>query len=296
MEDPNFKIPLLPQSELDKVKNKFLDIPYATQSPFQILDIYLPEKGKGPYKTIVHFHGGAFLFGTQRDINLAPMLRVLDHGYALISVQYRMSLEARFPAMLWDAKASIRHLRANAKNYNLDTDNIGVWGPSAGGWIVSMLGVTNGNPAFEDLSMGNPQESSSVQAVVDWCGPAGGFLNMDIQIRENRLGEADHNDPDSPESRFMGAPIETIPELVQMASPIKNIYKDLPPFMIHHGGADPIVPVQQSTDFALALKSADCDVTLEIFPFKGHHGQPWYDEVDMSDKVIAFFDQKLGSK
>jgi acetyl esterase/lipase len=292
MEDPKIVIPLLPQSTLDTIKHKFLDVPYCEESAAQILDIYLPET-KGPYPVIVHFHGGAFMFGTQRDINLVPMLRGLDKGFAIISVSYRMSGEARFPAMIYDAKAAIRFIRANALHYDLDTEKIGVWGPSAGGYVVSMLGATNDESVFEDLEMGNASFSSNVQAVVDWCGPSGNFLEMDPALRENDFGDADHNDPLSPESRFMGAPITTIPELVKLASPCTHLKKKLPVFLIQHGEADPIVPVQQSITFAEAIIAAKGQVTLETFSGKGHHGNPWYEEEVMSDRVFEFFKENL---
>lgn len=293
MQQPEIRIPLLPEEVLDSVKNKILDIPYCDQSKSQILDIYYPESGKGPFPVIVHIHGGAFMIGTQRDDNLRPMLRGLSRGYAVVSVQYRMSGEAHFPALIWDAKAAIRFIRANAEKYNLDGDRIAAWGPSCGGYIVSMLGVTDGNPAFEDLSMGNANVSSNVQAVVDWCGPCGGFLNMDTAILKSGIGRADHNDVESPESLIMGAQITKIPELVELACTCRYAHKDVPPFLIHHGEADPIVPVEQSIALAKALKKAGASVTLETFPGKGHHGGKWYDETWLSDKVFDFIDSNL---
>lgn len=292
MEDPKHIIPVLPQAILDTIKHKYLDVSYCDESSAQVLDIYLPET-PGPYPVIVHFHGGAFLFGTQRDINLNPMLRGLDKGFAIISVSYRLSGEARFPALIWDAKAAIRFIRANATKYNLASEKIGVWGPSAGGYIVSMLGATNDEPAFEDLDMGNATFSSSVQAVVDWCGPSGNFLDMDPAILANGFGVADHNDPLSPESRLMGVSITTIPQMVKLASPMTHLKKNLPAFLIHHGEADPIVPVQQSIAFAEAILKAKGQVTLETFSGKGHHGQAWYEEEVMSDKVFSFFQETL---
>ena len=292
MESPNIVIPRLDQKILDAIPHKELDVPYCDQSSAQVLDIYFP-KTKGPYPVIIHFHGGAFMFGTQRDVNLAPMLRGLGKGYAIVSVSYRMSGEARFPAMIYDAKAAIRYLRANALHYNLSTDKIGVWGPSAGGYIVSMLGATNDNPVFEDLSMGNAPYSSSVQAVVDWCGPSGNFLQMDPAIKANGFVDADHNDPLSPESRFIGAPITSVPELVRLATPAPHVSNNLPIFLIQHGEADPIVPLQQSQTFAKAIKDAGGKVTLLTYPGKGHHGNPWYEEEAMSDLVFRFFDETL---
>lgn len=292
MQNPNFRIPLLSQKLLDSVKAKYLDIPYCDESPSQILDIYLPENTAKPYPVIMHYHGGAFMFGTQRDCNLEPMLRGLERGYAVVSVQYRMSGEARFPAFVWDSKAAVRWVRANADKYGFDSGKIAAWGPSAGGYIAAMMGVSGKNPAFEDLSQGNAEYSSEVQAIIDWCGPAGGFLNIDPAIRDNGIGLADHNDPASPESLILGAPIETVPELVELAAPYRYAHKGVPPFLIVHGEADPIVPVQQSRILAEAIEKAAGKerVTLRTYPGKGHHGDPWYDELEISTLCLDFLD------
>ncbi len=104
--------PLNPEF-LEQIKQKYLDLPYCGDSPMQILDLYLPDEKKfqGPYPVIVHTHGGAFANGGQRENSAEPMLRGLERGYAVASVQYRRSREALFPAQLWDVKAAIRSLR-----------------------------------------------------------------------------------------------------------------------------------------------------------------------------------------
>ena len=292
MEKPDVKIPLLEQPVLEKIARKCLDLPYAAQSVSQKLDLYYPETGGGPFPLVVHVHGGAFMFGTKRDCNLKPMLRVLERGYALASVEYRLSGEARFPAPVYDCKAAIRFLRANAARYRLDAARIGIWGPSAGGYLAAMVGATNHSPAFEDLSMGNAWESSAVQAVVDWCGPCGDFTHMDRQIRENGIGDDDHDDPCSPESRLLGHAIQQVRELSRLAAPVTHVSRQCLPFLIHHGEADPIVPVQQSLCLAAAVRAAagEGNVTLRTFPGRGHHGQPWYEEPALTKEVLDFLD------
>lgn len=292
MENPDFKIPPLPDDVLDAIPTKYLNIPYCNQSPAQKLDIYIPKNANKPFPVIVHFHGGAFMLGTRRDDNLVPMLRALEHGYAVVSVEYRLSGEARFPALIWDSKAAIRFLRAHAQTYGFDSQKIAAWGPSAGGYIVAMLGLTVGNPAFEDLTQGNPTVGSEVQAVVDWCGPCGGFLNMDTAITANGIGCADHNAPDSPESRLMGAPIETIPQLVALANPCRYVHRGVPPFLIQHGANDPVVPVQQSQALADTIKAVagEDKVDFKIYQGHGHHGEAWYNTVEMSNSVFRFLD------
>ncbi len=289
----------LPDDLLNSIRTKYLDVPYAAESPMQILDVYLPnekKEGRYPYPVIFHTHGGAFANGDQREDNVIPMLRGLERGYAVVSIQYRRSREAFFPAQVYDAKAALRFIRANAERWHLDPDRVVAWGPSSGGWLASMLGVTAGNPAFEDLSQGNALCSSQVQAVIDWCGPCGGFLEMDRAFRKSGLGEATHDQPDSPESRFLGRPITEIPELVRLACPCTYVHKDMPPFYIVHGSADQVVPVEQSmTFYEEIVKTAGAErAELLVVEGKPHHGAPWYNEQWLSDKCLDFTDRALG--
>lgn len=283
--------------EVEKhIKKKLLDIPYCNQSSSQILDIWYPNDVKhGPYPVIIHFHGGAFRYGGQREDSSEPMLRGADRGYVVVSADYRKSGEARFPAMLYDAKAVIRFLKANAEEYELDPERIALWGPSCGGWLVSMAALTPGNPAFEDLDMGNAQCDTNVKAVIDWCGPCGGFLLMDDAYQKSGVGEAVHNKADSMESLFMGAKLTEISELVQLASPYIYVNKDMPPFFIVHGTADATVPVEQSIKFASAIKyKAGADrVKLYLAENAPHHGKVWWHEDWVADMCFDYLDEIL---
>lgn len=284
--------PKLAREILDGIKEKYLDIPYCDRSPSQVLDLYLPEKREGKCPVIVHFHGGAFMMCTKRDDSVEPMLRGLERGYAVVSAEYRKSGEARYPAMVYDAKTVIRWVRANAEKYGFDTERIAVWGPSSGGWLSSYVAVTNDNPAFEDLSLGYAGFSSRVHACVDWCGPCGGFLEMDKAFRKSGAGVPDHDEAMSPESRFLGCKITEIPELCRMASPIAHVGKATVPFFILHGGIDQIVPVEQSIAFAEAINAAVGEerATLCIAEGKLHHGHPWYHEKWVSEACLDFLD------
>lgn len=294
VDPPQFDIPPLQREILDSIRVKYLDIPYCERSESQKLDLYLPEEHDvKPLPVIVHFHGGGFMICTKRDNSVEPMLRGLDRGYAVVSAEYRKSGEARYPAMVYDAKAVIRWVRANAEKYNFDTDRIAVWGPSSGGWLASYVAVTNDNPAFEDLSMGNGAYSSHVHACIDWCGPCAGFLEMDQVLAEKGTGEPDHSLPDSPESQFLGAPITHVPELVRLASPIAHVRKDTVPFLIIHGSGDEAVPVEQSIAFHGALTQAGADAMLHIAEGKPHHGDMWYHEMWVSDMCLNFLDEQF---
>lgn len=284
-----------PMMDVEHIKRKWLDIPYAAQSPAQKMDIYLPPEGNGPFPVICEFHGGAWLFGDKRDTQQIPMLRGLEKGYAVVCVNYRLSGEAIFPCQIFDAKAAIRYIRANASTYLLDGSRIGAWGPSAGGHLVSLLGTTAGVKELEDLSMGNAGFSSAVQAVVDWCGPSEDFIQMDEEFKKSCMGLADHSSPGSPESLLLGQHILIASELVRFASPMTYANKDIPPFFIQHGSLDQVVPVEQSIHFAAALEKAAGKekVTLDVVPGLTHHGDPAWDTEEMSDKVFGFLDRHL---
>ena len=290
-------IPPIDPEVTDQIEHKVLNVPYAEQSPSQVLDIYYPGGTlSGPYPTIVYYHGGGFAIGEKNDEDLEPMLCSLERGYVVVSVEYRKSAEARFPAALYDAKAAIRFLKANAGFYRLDASRIGVWGPSSGGWIVGMLGVTAGNPAFEDLSMGNASFSSEVDAVLDWCGPCAGFDRLDPMAIESGLPlRRPHSSPDSPESRFLGTDISLVPELCRLANPCIYAHADIPPFFLVHGTADESVPAAQSIAFADALRSKAGEEKVRLYLAEGqpHHGNPWYTEEWVITMCLDFFDETL---
>ncbi len=290
-------IPPVDETLVDAITRKVLDVPYCDRSEAQKLDIYYPEEDQDePYPVLIYFHGGAFRMGSRRDEDVEPMLRAVKYGYVLVSADYRLSTEARFPAVLYDAKAAIRFLRGNAEKYHLDPNRFGAWGPSSGGWIVGMIGTTPNNPAFEDRSMGYADEDDSVQAVMDWCGPCGNFLYMDDQLASLGLtGRQKHCDADSDESRFLGAPLPQVPELCRLAAPITYANPDIPPFYIVHGTDDRAVCVEQSRTFYDALVAAAGPDRVQIYLAEGmpHHGNPWYTTEEMTERVMGFFDSVL---
>ena len=153
------------------IKRKMFDLPYAHLSPAQALDVYWPPQGNGPFPVILSIHGGAFMGGDKRDVQVAPMLAGLDRGYAVVSINYRMSGEALFPALVHDVKAAIRWMRAKAAAFLFDPDRLAVWGGSAGGYLALMAGVTAGVPVLEDPALGNADQPCHVQAVGPRPGP-----------------------------------------------------------------------------------------------------------------------------
>jgi len=282
------------------IKRRYLDVPYT---PFvkrsllsHILDIYLPDEGEGPFPVILSFHGGAFMGCDKADLQLLPMLEGLQRGYAVVAVNYRLSWEAAFPALVQDAKAALRWVRGNADWYHLDPERVAAWGGSAGGYLSTMLGVSAGIPELEDLSLGNPDQPCHVQAVVDWFGPTN-FLKMDEQLAASGLTPMDgmeHSSANSPESLLLGGKITEIPERVKAANPETYIRKNAAPFLIQHGVADFTVPVQQSIGLAENLKRVcgDDKVILELLD-GFEHGDRRFDSPTNVKRVLDFIDLHL---
>ena len=278
----------------DYIKRKWIDIAYANQSQAQKLDIYLPEEGDGPYPVILSIHGGAFKSGDKGDGQVNAMLEGLKRGYAVVSVNYRLSGEAIWPAQIQDVKAAIRWIRANSKQYKLNSGKIASWGGSAGGHLSAMAGTSGNVNELEDLTQGNADQSSRIQAVVDWFGPTD-FLKMDEQAKESKVANPQvHSIPDSPESQLIGKNLQDAPDLVKAANPETYISKDDPPFFIQHGLNDPLVPYPQSVNFAKKLEQTlgKEKVTLELIPGTGHGG-PNFQTKENIDKVFAFLDKYL---
>lgn len=293
---PHYAVPFtIPPANTGPIKRKMFDLPYADVSPAQKLDIYWPEDGNGPFPVVVSIHGGAFMGGDKRDIQLTPMLAVLQRGYALVGVNYRMSGEAIFPALIQDIKAAIRWIRANAGTYLFDPSRIATWGGSAGGYLSLMAGVSAGISELSDPALGNPEQSENVQAVVSWFPPTD-FLKMDAQLAESGFlppPEFAHSGENSPESLLLGRKITAIPELVCTANPETYIRPGLPPFFIQHGKMDSTVPYQQSLNFAQKLAAiAPQGVTHEILP-AARHADPAFETPQNVQKVLDFLDHAL---
>jgi acetyl esterase/lipase len=283
----------IPSADVSHVRRKWLDMAYADTSQAQRLDLYLPEGGDGPFPLIAHIHGGGFAIGDKRDIHLLPLLQGLDRGYAVASVNYRLSGEEIFPAALQDVKAAIRWLRANSEQYHLDGERIVAWGGSSGGNLSAMACLTADVPELEDLRLGSAEVPCNVQAAVDWFGPTD-FLKMDEQLIESGLGLADHSEADSPESRYLGAKITEIPEKVQRANPMTYIHTEMPPILIQHGRLDAMVPVQQSIIFAQKLEQIVSPDRFEFDILEGAgHGDPQFESEDNLNRVFRFIERHV---
>ena len=246
------------------------------------LDLYFQDTAGASRPLIVWVHGGGWSEG---DKFPTPAARLIADGYAVASVEYRLSAEVKWPGQLYDCKAAIRWLRANAQKYNLDADHIGVWGNSAGGHLVSLLGTTGDVKELEG-DEGNPDQSSRVQAVVDFYGPID-LLRMDATASKPKSDAAD-----LAEAVMLGGRLSQNLDKVKAANPMTYISKDDPPFLAVHGTADQVVPPQQSEFFVAALKAGGVEASLENVYGAQHSIRQVFTPV-IEETVASFFDKHL---
>ena len=260
-----------------------LNIPFITRpSRTLLLDLHLPEGPiDEPLPLIVWFVGGGWIDCNKAHCPIAPT----QYGYAVASVEYRISSEAIAPANIYDCKASIRWLRAHASEYHLDPGRISVWGSSAGGLLATILGLTSGLPDFsEDPDAADA--SSEVRSWMNFCGPSDLSQRSRPEFRARFKGLYDVA------SKYLGGPVEENLELARLVSPMTYVRKDCPPGFIVHGKLDNVVPMEENIELQAALSALGADTSLLILD-QGGHG--WPEEMS-SAAVRSFWDRTLKPK
>lgn len=263
------------------------DLPYAdTDNPRQRLDVYLPKARKpdAPLPVIVFIHGGGWLAGNKSS-GQGNLLRFVKSGdYAGISIGYRLTNEAQWPAQIHDCKAAIRWIKAHAKERGLDPTKIAVWGTSAGGHLVSMLGTSGDVKELEGTLGKHLDQDSKVTCVVNFFGPED-FLTM---IRQPSTVDRSQGN-DYPEAKLLGGPVPEREAVAKEASPVTHISKGDAPFFTAHGTKDPLVPFAQAEELHAALQKAGVPSLLQEMTNGGHGFQsPVLDE-----RVKQFLDLHL---
>lgn len=210
-------------------------------------------------------HGGGWSAGGK---NLDHAVSAARQGYVGASINYRLSGVAKFPAAVHDCKAAIRWLRSHAAQYHIDPDQIGVRGGSAGGHLVALLGTSDGDPYLEG-DEGNLDYSSRVQTVVDFFGP------IDFLKIARRHKSAPGSSADSALTQFFGRPINEIPEVLELASPLHYLDPTDPPVLIVHGEQDKTVSIEQSELFFAALRKAGVECRFVPVKNAGHGLKPF---------------------
>lgn len=259
------------------------------------LDIHLPFNAPGPFPVVMVIYGSAWFSNSAKANVFREGLgqKLLQAGYAVVSINHRSSRDAKFPAQIQDVKAAIRFIRANAGVYNLDTSFIGITGWSSGGHLSALAGTTNEIKKYRidkeqvdiegQLGKFN-QTSSRIHAVVDWYGPT------DFLIIDSCGSVFQHNGPYSPESFLLGGPIQENKWKARAANPITYISKNNPPFLILHGDKDRDVPPCQSEKLYEQLRRFQVSGEIIRVPGAGHGPGVLIDTY--FDKMISFLNRQ----
>jgi len=258
------------------------DIEYA-RAPEQVLllDLYLPEKAATPPPLLIYVHGGAWRSGTKTDVPIDPLLK---KGFAIASVEYRLTPVAPFPANIHDLKASIRFLRAKAAEYDYDPKRFVIVGSSAGGHLAALVGVSNGHKELEGKLDQFLDQSSDVQAIVSLYGAS----NLQSILKQSTQRGLDVRVPAL--QLLLGGQPEEKPSLAKLASPVAHVDKNDPPLLLIHGDQDPQMPIQQSYELQEAYEKLKLPVQFEVIHGGVHGGVEFYDEKRMS--LVADFLRK----
>ena len=243
-----------------------------------LLDLYLPKDLSKKAPIVMWVHGGGWLNGSKERVK---SLFLVEKGFAIASINYRLTTQAIWPAQIEDCRSAVRFLRKNATSYNLDGENICAWGGSAGGHLVAVLGT-------QDLPK-NEQISSKVQTVIDWFGPSDLLTMPPNTVSEKRTLEQVAK---SNGAKLLGATVRDVPKLAKEASAFWNVSSDDSHFLIMHGSEDPGVPVSQSQRLHQKQKELNASTQLHIVQGAGHGG-PLFLTDEVNSIMLNFLNKHL---
>lgn len=276
---------MLSKKDIAFIENKYLDVPFADESKTQKLDIYLPPEdkrgdGSSLCPTVIFFHGGAFKFCDKRDNQVEPYFALLDNGYAVVSVGYRLSGEATYPAAVDDCRAAVNFLCEHAEEYGLDSNHFALAGQSAGAYLALLLAT----------------ENLPINCVVSWYAPTDIPL-MYEQLRENGIADMSLDDPTTFDAEFFGDALSKIPaKVLDEASPLHRLDSadaaTVPPLLLQHGKSDNTVPWQQAEVYYNKAHELGLDITLEYFEGADHIDTAFETNENL-DRVAEFLNANI---
>jgi acetyl esterase/lipase len=242
------------------------DIEFANVDGHSLkLDLYVPAENKHA-PLVVWIHGGGWRKGSK---NSCAVSWLAEHGYAVASISYRLTDNAIFPAQIHDCKAAIRWLRANADKHGYSTAKIAVSGSSAGGHLAALVGTSGNVKEVEGTVGGNLDQSSRVDAVIDFYGATDFVLRSKTQPhRANEKGSVVYD--------LLGGGADQKVKLAKQASAAFHVTKDDPPFLVFHGGNDKTVLLDQSQRINEVYSKAGLPITLHVLKGSGHGGKEFY--------------------
>jgi acetyl esterase/lipase len=244
------------------------DVEYARLGTQSLkLDLHTPH-GTTRSPLIVWAHGGAWRSGSKSNM---PLGKLVEDGYAVASVDYRLSTEAKFPAQIHDLKSAIRFLRGHGSQWALPLQKIVIAGDSAGGHLAALVGVSNGHAELEGDVGNDRAQSSEVQGIISFCGAA----NLTTILKQSTPHGLNVRVPAL--DLLLGGQPEDLPALARLASPVFHVDRNDPPLLLLHGDQDPQMPINQSHELCGAYKKVNAPVQFEVVHGAAHSGSAFYD-------------------
>lgn len=267
------------------------------------LDLYMPkadtDKGSGPFPTVVWVHGGGWAGGDKADINNEEIqmnqLRdvLLEHGYAIAAVNYRLTPHGTFPEPMQDIAAATRYLKSHAGQFGLDPNRFVLGGDSAGAHLATMVAMTSDKPDLQG-SIGVTEADTKVKAIVDYYG----IYDLTKRTEDQQSGPCQRAKPgaESSHGRLIGADPDS-PEgepIAAKASPITYVNSSTPPVLLFYGSQDCTTPPAQAERFEAALKAAG--VPTEMTKIDAPHAAAkFFTTPELKDQLIRFLDTHVTS-
>jgi acetyl esterase/lipase len=260
------------------------DLEYARAGDRSLrLDLYLPAATSARPPLIVYVHGGAWRSGSKQSV---PIAALVARGFALASVDYRLTPVAPFPANVHDLKAAIRYLRAQASIRGYDPRRFAIAGSSAGGHLAALVGVTNGNGELEGTLGDFRAVSSDVQAIVSFYGAS----NLATILAQSTPHGLSVRVP-ALQALLGGQPADQ-PALTRLASPVNHVDARDPPLLLLHGDQDPQMPINQSLELQGRYDAVRRPVQFIAVHGAAHGGRLFYEPARLA-QVEAFLREHL---
>ena len=280
------------QFDPSAIKHSTVNVQYGTL-PEQLLDIYKPDAGEGPFPVVFYVHGGGWVEGSKTLAPLQGIIGLIDHGYVVISVDYRLAPATKFPEFLFDIKTAVRWARAHAGAYGFDPKRFGMIGDSAGGHLTLMMGFTAGHPEYAGEAYGWAGESDELQAICDMYGLSTLVDPMTPFYLESGVPRAMRDIQGEP-TLFDRAFGTDNADLLKLISPLSYIHRNVPPVLILHGKKDGIVPYQHSTILKQKIDKICGEGRAELILYDDrNHADYDFNKVGNSDTAAKFFDRYL---
>jgi acetyl esterase/lipase len=265
---------------VDGAEPAYKDIVYRTIGDADLkLDIYHPQKPETKWPAIVWVHGGAWRSGSKSDV---PISRMLEYGFAIVSVDYRLSTVAKFPAQAQDIHAAIRYVKYHGEKYSVDRDRIIIAGASAGGHLSALVGLTAENEELAGGAQAGSIDTSEVRGIVSFFGAS----NLETILTQSTPFGLTVRIPAL--ELLLGGQPEELPELAKLASPTSHVGKRSPALWLYHGDQDPQMPIEQSYELDSKYREFGLTSRLRVIAGGKHGGRDFF-----SDELLGHLASEL---